>query len=165
MYFMGTIITTIVILQERLEGIWDRSIVAGVSSFEITLSHFALQATVCLIQASEIVAFMRIYVSYGTNIWFQIWFILYLQSIAGMSFGFLISAISSDYGMASNATSGSFMIMSILSGKLGTTKRKKVELIGFVFQVLFGRLKACQKHFESSQNFCHLLNQSNHYGM
>lgn len=40
---MGGIMTSQIIISDRHDGVWDRSIVAGVTALEITLTHFALQ--------------------------------------------------------------------------------------------------------------------------
>lgn len=88
LYFMGTIITSTVILYERLEGIWDRSIVAGVTSTEIILSHFVLQASICLFHTIEVITigFLVMPIEHKGSI-ALLWSMMYSQSIIGMSYG------------------------------------------------------------------------------
>lgn len=85
---MGALLTALTIITERFEGIWDRSIVAGVTSFEVTITHFALQACVCVFQVIEVIviAFVVFKMEYKGSIGL-IWLFLYIQAIAGMSYG------------------------------------------------------------------------------
>lgn len=87
-FFMGAIMTSQIIITDRHDGVWDRSIVAGVTSLEITITHFVLQACVLLVQVLEMLIMVyavarQDYVGY---MWL-IYFIVYLQGLCGMSYG------------------------------------------------------------------------------
>lgn len=85
---MGAIMTSQIIITDRHDGVWDRSIVAGVTSIEITLTHLALQACIAVIQALE--ALFIVYIVYNQDYvgnMFLIYFIVYLEGICGMAYG------------------------------------------------------------------------------
>lgn len=88
MFFLGTTLTSTIIITDRLEGVWDRSIVAGVTSSEILLTHFVVQMALILIQMLEsvIITFGIYGMEYVGNIT-TIALILGLQGLCGMSYG------------------------------------------------------------------------------
>lgn len=88
MFFLGTTITSTIIITDRLEGVWDRSIVAGVTSMEILITHFLLQMFLIFLQMIEIVVitFGFYGLEYMGSI-FAIVVIVALQGLCGMSYG------------------------------------------------------------------------------
>ncbi|KRT81367.1 hypothetical protein AMK59_5794, partial [Oryctes borbonicus] len=117
MFFMGTIMTSTIIITDRLEGVWDRSIVAGVSSFEILLTHFATQILIIILQVIEIMVLT--FVIYRTEYVGSLALItclLALEGLCGMCFGFWVSVISDNHNMANIVTTGSFYPMILLCG-------------------------------------------------
>lgn len=127
--FMGALMTALIIITERFEGIWDRSIVAGVTSFEVIITHFVLQAAICFIQSLEVlaIAFFVFQMEYKGYL-FIIWLFIYVQAIAGMSYGFWISSVSVNYSMANIIATGSFMPMILICGTRRTDQlRANVE--------------------------------------
>ncbi|XP_044753149.1 ABC transporter G family member 20-like [Coccinella septempunctata] len=116
-YFSGTLLTSQIILTDRLEGVWDRSAVAGVTAMEITITHFILQFTLLLVQNLEIflVAFLFFEISSVGNL-FTLYFFIVLEGINGMALGFWISIVSSNYTMANILTCGAFYPMILLCG-------------------------------------------------
>ncbi|XP_077286475.1 ABC transporter G family member 20 [Arctopsyche grandis] len=116
-FFLATTVTSTIIIMDRLEGVWDRTIVAGVNSSDILIVHFTLQTTVIFIQTIEIV----ILTFYGYQVPFKgdiinISCILFLQGMCGMCFGFLISIICDSYSFAFFVSTGSFYPMIMLCG-------------------------------------------------
>lgn len=88
LFFMGAMMTSQIIITDRKEGVWDRSIVAGVTSLEITITHFILQAVLMVIQSSEILimmffVFQHTYV--GNPV--LIFLLSYLSGVCGMAYG------------------------------------------------------------------------------
>ncbi|CAH0554397.1 unnamed protein product [Brassicogethes aeneus] len=116
-FFMGAIITSQIIITDRCEGVWDRSIVAGVSSIEITLTHFALQACIVVLHTVEllVLTFNIFRMDYIGHMWVM-GIILYTQGLCGMSYGFWISVISYNHSMANILTTGTFVPMIIICG-------------------------------------------------
>lgn len=71
-----------------MEGIWDRSIVAGATSLEIIISHFAVQSVVAAVQLSEIMIILfAIAKKEVAGSLTAIIFLAFIQSIGGMSWG------------------------------------------------------------------------------
>ncbi|XP_056637728.1 uncharacterized protein LOC130445863 [Diorhabda sublineata] len=123
MFFMGAIMTSQIIITDRHDGVWDRSIVAGVSSLEITITHLIIQASICIIQTGELlfVVFLIYRQEYFGSIWL-IYFMVYLQGVCGMAYGFWISVISTDHSMANTVLTGIFLPMMMLSGLMWPTE-------------------------------------------
>ncbi|VEN54162.1 unnamed protein product [Callosobruchus maculatus] len=129
MFFMGAMMTSQTIITDRHDGVWDRSTVAGVTSLEITLTHFLLQASVSLVQALELIvmAFAVFQMEYIGQMWL-IFLIVYMQGICGMSYGFWVSVISSDHSMANTILTGIFLPMMLLCGLMWPTEAMPVVL-------------------------------------
>ncbi|KAK9873202.1 hypothetical protein WA026_021435 [Henosepilachna vigintioctopunctata] len=118
-FFSGTLLTSQIILTDRLEGIWDRSTVGGVTSIEITITHFILQFCVVIIQNFEI--FLLAFWYYGlTSVgsFVILYFMVILQGIVGMACGFWISVVSNNHSMANIVATGTFYPMILLCGVL-----------------------------------------------
>lgn len=87
-FFIGSIMTAQIVLTDRHDGVWDRSIVAGVTSLEITFSHFVLQLCINVVQSLElmIVVYGIFQQNYDGNL-LLMYFIVWLQGLCGMSYG------------------------------------------------------------------------------
>lgn len=46
--------TATIIVTDRIEGVWDRSVVAGVSVLEIVIVHFITQFLIIVVQSLEV---------------------------------------------------------------------------------------------------------------
>lgn len=85
---MGSSNASSIIISDRLEGVWDRSIVAGVSTIEIVLTHFVTQFMIIVVQTAAIVliAFLLYQVEFFGNFTI-IMVLLLLQGTCGMVYG------------------------------------------------------------------------------
>lgn len=119
MSFLGTTSSATIIINDRLEGVWDRSIVAGVSSLEIVLTHFLMQIVIVLLQVLEvmIVTFVLWGIDYAGSL-ATIWVLVVLQGIVGMCFGFWISIIADSHSAANVVVTGLFYPMILLCGMI-----------------------------------------------
>ncbi|XP_076266304.1 ABC transporter G family member 23-like isoform X2 [Rhynchophorus ferrugineus] len=129
LFFMGATMTSQIIITDRKEGVWDRSIVAGVTSLEITLTHFLIQAAVVLVQTMEILILIFGVYRYsfiGNPV--LIIFIAYCAGICGMAYGFWVSAICGDHSQANISVSGGFLPMMLLSGLIWPTEAMPIGL-------------------------------------
>lgn len=118
-FFLATLGTSTIFITERLEGIWDRVMVAGISAFEMLLSHILTQMVMLVIQCAEIIfvaAFIFGCENKGDNL--TILSLLVLLGFAGMLFGLLISIFCDSHTQASFVATGSFYPMIILCGLL-----------------------------------------------
>ncbi|KAG5872759.1 hypothetical protein JTB14_030154 [Gonioctena quinquepunctata] len=129
MFFMGAIMTSQIIITDRHDGVWDRSIVAGVTSIEITITHLLLQASIAVIQTFEmLVVVFAIYQQEYSGSLALIYFMVYMQGICGMAYGFWVSVISTDHSMANTVLTGIFLPMMMLSGLMWPTEGMPVGL-------------------------------------
>lgn len=116
-FFLAVALTSSALIIERMEGLLDRSWVAGVTPFEILASHVITQFVVMCGQTALVLIFM---------IWvFQVecngplhWIVILtiLQGLCGMCFGFVISAICELERNAIQLALGSFYPTLLLSG-------------------------------------------------
>lgn len=161
-FFLATLITSTIFITDRLEGIWDRTLVAGISTSELLLAHILTQSTVMLIQCGEIVilaAFIFDTHNQGDN--FTVVMLLLMLGFAGMLYGLFISIFCDSHTMANFMATGSFYPMIILCGECQVDSFiDYIELDRFFFfnsQVFSGRLKACQFIFNTLHSSCHSL--------
>nr|XP_023029076.1 ABC transporter G family member 23-like [Leptinotarsa decemlineata] len=119
LFLFGSIITCQIIVTEREEGIWDRSIVAGVTSLEITVSHLVLQACLALIPVIEILCLIFwIYQYTNVGSYWLLFLILYLTELSGMCYGYLVSIVSNGHIMATLFLCGSINTMILICGMI-----------------------------------------------
>ena len=92
-YFLAVALTGEAFIMERSSGLLERSWVAGVKPSEILASHILVQCCVMLVQTAITLSFILYVFSvpcHGPLLWLAL--LTVLQGLAGMSFGFLISA-------------------------------------------------------------------------
>ncbi|XP_012287640.1 ABC transporter G family member 20 [Orussus abietinus] len=116
-FFLAVALTSSALIIERMEGLLDRSWVAGVSPGEILFSHVVTQFVVMCGQTALVLIFMILV--FGVECKGDIgWVILLtiLQGLCGMCFGFVISAICELERNAIQLALGSFYPTLLLSG-------------------------------------------------
>ncbi|XP_072378310.1 ABC transporter G family member 23-like isoform X1 [Diabrotica undecimpunctata] len=116
-YFMGVLMTCLIILDEKCEGIWDRSIVAGVTALELSLSHLLYQNAFMIIISLDFLLF--VFVIFGQPYIGSLWLIfalLYLQGLAGIMLGFAVSVLSNNHITANIIVTGIFNPLVLVSG-------------------------------------------------
>ncbi|KAJ0170681.1 hypothetical protein K1T71_013453 [Dendrolimus kikuchii] len=116
-FFLAVALTSSALIVERMEGLLDRSWVAGVSPGEILFSHVVTQFVVMCGQTALVLIFMiSVFgVKNNGNIVFVIMITL-LQGLCGMCFGFVISAACELERNAIQLALGSFYPTLLLSG-------------------------------------------------
>lgn len=115
---MGTTMTSTIIISDRMEGVWDRSIVGGVTTIEIMLTHLITQFILIVMQVIEVYIILFLLFKYefiGSLV--TMIFMTILQGLSGMCFGFWISVISDNHNFANMASTGTFYPMLVLCGK------------------------------------------------
>ncbi|GAB1869390.1 ABC transporter G family member 20 isoform X2 [Camponotus japonicus] len=116
-FFLAVALTSSALIIERMEGLLDRSWVAGVSPVEILFSHVVTQFVVMCGQTALVLIFMILVFDVeckGDIGWVII--LTILQGLCGMCFGFLISAICELERNAIQLALGSFYPTLLLSG-------------------------------------------------
>ncbi|KAJ0170714.1 hypothetical protein K1T71_013486 [Dendrolimus kikuchii] len=118
-FFLPAVVTSTLMISDRLEGVWERSAVAGVKAREMLNVHISLQSVVIVMQTVEmmVLAFIGYEIpSKGSNLTCAI--LLFLQGLSGMSYGFLLSVYCTTHTMAFFVATGSFYPMILLCGIL-----------------------------------------------
>ncbi|CAH1188668.1 unnamed protein product [Phyllotreta striolata] len=116
-FFLAVALTSSALIIERMEGLLDRSWVAGVTPGEILFSHVVTQFVVMCGQTTLVLIFMILVfkVECKGDI-FLVIVITILQGLCGMCFGFVISAICELERNAIQLALGSFYPTLLLSG-------------------------------------------------
>ncbi|XP_021913320.1 ABC transporter G family member 20 isoform X2 [Zootermopsis nevadensis] len=116
-FFLAVALTSSALIIERMEGLLDRSWVAGVTPFEILFSHVITQFVVMCGQTALVLIFMIIVfgVECKGNVLSAV-ILTILQGLCGMCFGFVISAICELERNAIQLALGSFYPTLLLSG-------------------------------------------------
>ncbi|XP_058467891.1 ABC transporter G family member 20 [Malaya genurostris] len=118
-FFLATLITATIFISDRLEGIWDRTLVAGITALELLLAHIITQTSIMLLQCIEIIllaTFVFDVQNQGSNV--TVVGLLMLLGFAGMLYGLLISIFCDAHSTANFMATGSFYPMIIMCGIL-----------------------------------------------
>lgn len=137
-FFLATLITSTIFITDRLEGIWDRTLVAGISTTELLLAHIITQSTVMLLQCIEIVvlaAFIFNTENNGDNL--TVIVLLMLLGFSGMLYGLFISIFCDSHTMANFMATGSFYPMIICCGIFWPLEGMPIYLQYFSFLLPF----------------------------
>ncbi|XP_027200085.2 ABC transporter G family member 20-like [Dermatophagoides pteronyssinus] len=116
-YYATTALTALSLVLERKDGLLERSLVAGVNSFEFLISHIMTQTIVLSIQEVFMLA-TTFYIfkvpSRGPMIW--VFSLTFFQGVAGVMFGLFISSLCADEVSAAMLGMGSFFPTIMLGG-------------------------------------------------
>lgn len=106
-------------IADRLDHVWNRNIVAGVSSFEIYLSHLAVNLMIVLVQCVETILLAKFVFDFESsgNDW-ALFSVLYLQLLTAISFGFLLAVVCNSHNVFMVSMNLIFMLTSFLNGTL-----------------------------------------------
>lgn len=116
-YIMATGLTSLAFIMERRDGLYDRTLAAGVDHVQMLISHSIVQLVVMIVQISLVVFFTFVIYKVPTNgpfIW--VFLLLLLQGLAGMSFGLMVSAICKEENTAIMMILGTFYPNLLLAG-------------------------------------------------
>ncbi|CAB0037804.1 unnamed protein product [Trichogramma brassicae] len=118
-FFLSTAVSAAIIIQDRAEGVWDRSLVQGVTTREILFSHIITQSFMIIIQVTMVlcVVFLHFRMDCKGSLLVVIFLTLEV-SFSGMCYGFLISTLCNSHTVANFIATGSFYPIILLSGSL-----------------------------------------------
>ncbi|XP_047525989.1 ABC transporter G family member 20-like [Pieris napi] len=118
-YFLPAIVTSTLMISDRLDGVWERSAVAGVQPKEMLQVHITLQSAIIVLQTLEmmVLAFVGYALPFKGSI-VTCAILLFLQGLGGMCYGFLLSVLCSSFTVAFFVATGSFYPMILLCGIL-----------------------------------------------
>ncbi|XP_046384407.1 ABC transporter G family member 20-like [Ischnura elegans] len=118
-FFLALGLTVTLIITEKTEGIWDRTMVMGITPLQILQTHLEWQVLLICGQIFE-VAILTLFV-YNVEMRGSIFLLLihmFLQGLSGMAFGFVISSCSGSISEANYMATGSFLPMVVMSGAM-----------------------------------------------
>lgn len=116
-FFLATSVSSSIIIADRHEGVWHRSLVQGVTTAEILTSHILTQMVVIVIQVAvtSIGAFVQYNLECRGSL-IAIILLIYFNSICGMCYGFLVSVMCTSHTVANFIATGSFYPVILLCG-------------------------------------------------
>ncbi|KAL0122972.1 hypothetical protein PUN28_007554 [Cardiocondyla obscurior] len=116
-FFLANTVSTTLIITERLEGVWNRSLVQGVKTEEILLSHILIQSTIIAIHSVMItLLFFPIFGLECKGSIFAAIVLVFLNGLCGLMYGFIISVMCRNHTMAHYCSAGSFFPLILLNG-------------------------------------------------
>lgn len=87
-FFLATLTTASVFIADRAEGVWERTLVAGITTPEMLIAHIGTQSVIVFLQCVEVIFFIGFIfgtVNHGDNL--TLIALLSLTGFAGMLFG------------------------------------------------------------------------------
>ncbi|CAH1388573.1 unnamed protein product [Nezara viridula] len=119
MFYLPLMFTVGVLLYEKMAGILERCMVAGITALEVVMAHSVIQFVVLCLQGVIMMIIMyQVFDSPFVGNFFWTSNLLILQGLSGMCFGFLISVVSDTMNTASFMGIGSFFPLCSMSGML-----------------------------------------------
>lgn len=118
-FFLATLMTAAVFISERMDGVWDRTLVAGVSATEMLWAHLLTQLIIMAFQSFEVIMYIGlVFDTYNKGDTLTLIGLLTLTAFCGMLFGLLISVYCKSHTEANFVATGAFYPMIILCGLL-----------------------------------------------
>lgn len=116
-FFLATLITSTIFITDKLDGVWDRTLIAGITVTELLIAHIVIQSVIMLVQCFEVVGYAAFFFNAenrGDTV--TVTALFALLGFAGMLYGLLISIFCESHITASFVATGSFYPMIILCG-------------------------------------------------
>ncbi|KAH8421163.1 hypothetical protein KR009_006986 [Drosophila setifemur] len=118
-FFLATLMTAAVFISERMDGIWDRTLLAGVSATEMLCAHLLTQLIIMALQSFEVIMYIGlVFDTYNNGDTTTLIGLLTLTAFCGMLFGLFISVFCKSHTEANFVATGAFYPMIILCGLL-----------------------------------------------
>lgn len=116
-FILATSICSSIIITDRHSGVWDRSLVQGVTTVEILVTHLLTQVLVIIVQVatSLLIGFLQYDMECKGSLTAVIWLAM-LGGICGMTFGFFISVMCTSHALVNYAAVGTFFPLILLCG-------------------------------------------------
>jgi len=87
-FFLATLMTAAVFISERMDGIWDRTLLAGVSATEMLWAHLLTQLIIMALQSFEVIMYIGlVFDTYNNGDTTTLIGLLTLTAFCGMLFG------------------------------------------------------------------------------
>lgn len=135
-FLAAVALTALAFVMERKEGLLERSLVSGVTSYEFLLSHVLTQMFVLSVQIILLLIFtFLVFEIPCRGAFFWVIALTYLQGVCGMGYGLLISAICVEENSAIMLALGSFYPNLLISGTVWPTQAMPTVMryISYIF--------------------------------
>lgn len=87
-FFLATLMTAAVFISERMDGVWDRTLVAGVSAMEMLWAHLLTQLIIMAFQSFEVIMYIGlVFDTYNKGDTATLIGLLTMTAFCGMLFG------------------------------------------------------------------------------
>ncbi|KAJ8686912.1 hypothetical protein QAD02_022706 [Eretmocerus hayati] len=135
-FFLATAVSSSIIIADRAEGVWDRSLVQGVTTAAILFSHILTQFLMIIIQVTVVLSMVFIHFKFPIEGSLPTAVALVvLTGLCGMCYGFLISVFCTSHTMANFLSTGSFYPLVLLSGSIWPIEGMPTLLQWFSFSL------------------------------
>ena len=133
-YFSTVFLASLSLIIERKEGLFERSLAAACSNFEIILSHVFAQLIILFVQVASAMIITFVILDnkcQGPIVW--VWVLVFLQGTCGMLNGLLVSAMTTDenkaFMIAMSASTGNWVLSGLIwpIESLSPVLRKSVQ--------------------------------------
>lgn len=119
LFLLTTITTSTTFINDRTEGLWDRSFVAGIKAEQMLLAHSIINIFILIIQCLEIIffsAFLFGISNKGNNL--TVAFLLVLQALSGMFCGLCVSVFCEAIRTTIFVVNGVYISIFLLCGNI-----------------------------------------------
>ncbi|XP_071441103.1 ABC transporter G family member 20-like [Hetaerina americana] len=118
-FFLAVGMTATVMVTERYEGLWDRTLVAGITPGELLLGHIMMQTVMVFLQTTESLMIALLIFGFPCRGSIFLAFLLtWVQGIAGMCCGFFVSVSSRTISECNYFSTGCFYPVVLMGGSL-----------------------------------------------
>ncbi|XP_018044256.1 PREDICTED: LOW QUALITY PROTEIN: ABC transporter G family member 20-like [Atta colombica] len=118
-FFLAATVSITLIITDRMEGVWDRSVVQGIRTEEILLSHILIQSVIIIIHTITIM--LLIFPIWGLECKGSIFTVMvstFFSGFCGLMYGFIISVTCKNLIVAHYSAAGSFFLLIFLNGSM-----------------------------------------------
>ena len=117
LFYMAAGLTVVVFIQDRKEGFWNRTLLAGVTAAEMMVSQISINCLVMFVQLLEVVVLVGlVFETESRGSFYIVVLIFALLGFAGMFFGLLLSCLCTGYMQANLLMTGISQPMIVLAG-------------------------------------------------
>lgn len=123
LFYTSAGITIAIFTNDRKNGVWNRTLLAGVDIMELMISHISVESLILLIQLFEVVVLARfVFQADKEGNYMLVAALFGLLGFAGMCFGMTVSCFSDNLMQSNLLITGMAQPMMILSGNYFTFK-------------------------------------------
>lgn len=117
LFYTSAGITIAIFTNDRKNGVWNRTLLAGVNITELMISHISVESLILLIQLFEVVVLSRfVFKAEKEGNYMLVAALFGFLGFAGMCFGMTVSCFSESLMQSNLLITGMAQPMMILSG-------------------------------------------------